>query len=156
MAFQLERGDDFAIDKPAAQPCVHLDAGHRCVIHDRLAARGFRGCVRFSCNGAGQRVTQEVFAGVSWRDQPELTGAMIRAFGAMRQVHEQLVLLRAASGLPLCAADRQALVALEQDLSPPGGWSKTRLAAFEKSDTVARVAAFLQGLRGYVVDRPAS
>ncbi|MFV2003213.1 MAG: hypothetical protein ACC619_09565, partial [Paracoccaceae bacterium] len=119
MAFELQRGEAFAIHKPAAQPCPHLDARHRCTIHENLAARGFSGCVQFSCNGAGQRVIHEVFAGQSWRDHPELTQPMIEAFGAMRQVHAQLLLLGEAAKLPLSAADRESLSALERDLSPP-------------------------------------
>src|SRR3954452_11012900 len=54
---------DFAVDKPAGQPCVHLRPDTRCRIHDELRPRGFPGCVAYDCFGAGQHVVQVTFAG---------------------------------------------------------------------------------------------
>jgi pentapeptide repeat protein len=54
---------DFAVDKPAGQPCVHLDPDARCGIHDALRPRGFPGCVAYDCLGAGQHLVQVTFAG---------------------------------------------------------------------------------------------
>ena len=62
---------DFAIDKPAGQPCPNLLADFRCGIHDHLRERGFPGCTVFDCFGAGQRVAQVSFGGVDWRRAPE-------------------------------------------------------------------------------------
>ncbi|MDG3011110.1 pentapeptide repeat-containing protein [Rhodococcus sp. D2-41] len=89
-AFGFARSADFAVDKPAGQPCGHLSPGHACVIHARLPERGFRGCTVFDCFGAGQVVSQRLFAGVSWRDEPGSAGTMFAAFAVVRRLHEML------------------------------------------------------------------
>lgn len=94
------RSSDFAIDKPNGVPCPNLGHDFRCEIHDRLRSSGFRGCVVFECHGAGQRVAQETFAGVSWREAPESAASMFAAFGVMRPLHELLVFLHEAASWP--------------------------------------------------------
>jgi pentapeptide repeat protein len=81
---------DFALDKPAGQPCPHLAPDSRCRIHGSLRERGFPGCTVFDCFGAGQQVTQVTFGGRSWREEPAVAAAMFDAFGVMRQLHELL------------------------------------------------------------------
>jgi Pentapeptide repeats (8 copies) len=76
------RSADFAIDKPAGQPCPNLRVDLGCGIHDRLRERGFPGCEVFDCFGAGQHVTA--------LGRPD-------AFAVMRQLHELLWYLAAAS-----------------------------------------------------------
>ncbi|WP_448613704.1 pentapeptide repeat-containing protein [Modestobacter sp. URMC 112] len=95
---------DFAVDKPAGQPCRHLQGDDRCGIHADLRDRGFPGCTVFDCFGAGQQVTQGTFGGArSWRDDPATAEAMSAAFGVMRQLHELLWHLTAASAADLPA-----------------------------------------------------
>lgn len=89
-AFGFARSADFAIDKPAATPCPNLDQDFSCTIHDRLRPRGFRGCTVFDCFGAGQAVSRQLFAGISWRDAPDSRQDMFAAFKVMRQLHEML------------------------------------------------------------------
>lgn len=89
-AFGFARSTDFAIDKPAATPCPNLDQDFSCSIHDRLRPRGFRGCTVFDCFGAGQAVSQQLFAGISWRDAPDSRPDMFAAFKVVRQLHEML------------------------------------------------------------------
>ncbi|MDT7581346.1 MAG: hypothetical protein QOK35_2610 [Pseudonocardiales bacterium] len=73
---------DFAVDKPAGQPCVHLRDDARCGIHDALRPRGFPGCVAYDCFGAGQHVVE-----VTFRDRaPE--PAMYAALPLLRGLHE--------------------------------------------------------------------
>jgi hypothetical protein len=91
---------DFGIDKPAGTPCRHLAADYRCGIHARLRPAGFRGCATFDCLGAGQRVSQHTFGGISWRDEPALAGRMFAAFDIMRQLHELLWQLREVADRP--------------------------------------------------------
>jgi Pentapeptide repeats (8 copies) len=79
---------DFAISKPAGQPCPNLTAGFRCSIHDQLRPAGFGGCAAFDCFGAGQAVTQGTFGGRDWRSDPVLAGPMFAVFGVLRQLHE--------------------------------------------------------------------
>ncbi|WP_369135244.1 pentapeptide repeat-containing protein [Modestobacter sp. I12A-02662] len=75
---------DFAVDKPAGTPCVHLRADARCGIHDDLRGRGFPGCVVFDCFGAGQQLTQVTFAG----SDPRTDRRIGPAFAVMRQLAE--------------------------------------------------------------------
>jgi hypothetical protein len=84
---------DFAISKPAGQPCLHLADDSRCRIHGSLRERGFRGCAVYDCFGAGQQVCQVTFAG-----QPA-SGEMEAVFPVMRQLHELLWHLAAAQTL---------------------------------------------------------
>ena len=94
------RSTDFAIDKPAGQPCVNLLADQRCSIHDTLRDKGFAGCTVYDCFGAGQHVVQQTFEGRSWRDSPEVAAAMFPAYRRMRDLHELLWYLADALGRP--------------------------------------------------------
>jgi hypothetical protein len=117
MALAMDQGDKFAFDKPAGRACPNLTR-HRCTIHDRLSDEGFDGCVAYDCAGAGQRVTQELFEGASWRDDPRLLRPMIDAFADMRRLHDLLQIVAVA--LPrLPAADGQRLSDLAAPLSEP-------------------------------------
>ena len=90
-ALPFARSADFAIDKPAGQPCPNLATDYRCRIHRDLKTTGFGGCVSFDCFGAGQHVSQGTFQGVSWRDADTADAtAMFIAFDVMRQLHELL------------------------------------------------------------------
>ncbi|WP_406069276.1 pentapeptide repeat-containing protein [Micromonospora sp. NBC_01638] len=90
---------DFAIDKPAGQPCPNLRPDHRCGIHTELRQRGFPGCTVFDCFGAGQQVAQVTFGGRDWRDAPETLPAMAEAFAVLRPLHELLWYLTEAVAL---------------------------------------------------------
>jgi hypothetical protein len=80
------RSADFAIDKPAGRACPHLAADFRCGIHDRLAERGFRGCVVYDCFGAGQHLVQRLAD----------TAERYALLPVMRGLHELAWLLTAA------------------------------------------------------------
>src|SRR5262249_26087962 len=134
---------DFAIDKPAGQPCPHLRADFRCGIHNDLRQHGFPGCAAYDCFGAGQQVSQVTFAGRDWRQDPPAAAQMFAVFAIMRQLHELLWHLTAALGLaparPVHGALRPALTAtaamtgspaaavLQRDAHPPGGQVKAVL-----------------------------
>ncbi len=100
VALTFAASADFAIDKPAGQPCRHLGEDFRCRIHADLREQGFRGCTVYDCFGAGQHISQVTFAGVSWRHDPALAQRMFQAFAIMRQLHELLWLLAEARRLP--------------------------------------------------------
>jgi uncharacterized protein YjbI with pentapeptide repeats len=91
---------DFAIDKPAGQPCPNLRSDFRCGIHDRLRETGFPGCAAYDCFGAGQQVAQVTFGGRDWRREPRIARQMFDAFAVMRQLHELLWYLTEALTLP--------------------------------------------------------
>lgn len=91
------RSADFALDKPAGEPCPNLLVDFRCGIHEMLRPQGFPGCTVFDCLGAGQKVAQVTYHGRSWRDAPDTAPEMFEVFGVMRQLHEILWYLTEAS-----------------------------------------------------------
>lgn len=101
----LTRSADFAIDKPAGQPCPNLRDDHRCGIHAHLRERGFPGCTVYDCFGAGQQTVRVTFGGVSSPPRDEL----LAAFAVLRPLHELLWHLDAARGIAAAAVLRPAL-----------------------------------------------
>jgi hypothetical protein len=142
----FDRSALFAVDKAAGEPCRHLTPHDRCAIHAERTRRGFAGCAAYDCLGAGQRVTQ-LFAGRSWRDHPSLARAMFDAFTTLRDVHEQLLLLRTAARLPLTRAQSHRRHALETRLDPRRGWTPATLSALDTRALAVEVATFLRTLR---------
>ena len=108
---------DFAIDKPAGQPCPNLRPDFRCGIHSRLRELGFPGCTAYDCFGAGQRVTA-AFGDTNWRD-PNIAPRMFAAYGTARDLHELLwylteaSLLRPADDIDRAVAETERLAAAE-------------------------------------------
>ncbi|WP_200214607.1 pentapeptide repeat-containing protein [Micromonospora coerulea] len=90
---------DFALDKPAGQPCPNLGPDSRCGIHRDLRQRGFPGCTVFDCFGAGQHVAQVTFGGRDWRTDPATARQMFDTFAVMRPLHELLWYLTEALAL---------------------------------------------------------
>ncbi|MCV2882284.1 hypothetical protein [Actibacterium sp. XHP0104] len=150
LALAFDKGDMFAFDKPAGLPCPNLDACGDCLIYDELKPQGFAGCTVYSCNGAGQRVTQELFAGATWLNDPKLAAPMIDAFRVMRQVHDLIAMLMAAGNLPLEDDQQEELEDLLEELVPEDGWTTDTLAALEAGPLPARAQAFFRGLRDLV------
>lgn len=149
MALPFDKGDAFAEDKPALHPCARLE-GFRCTIHDRLEGSGYRGCARYDCLGAGQRVTAEIYPGGDWRRDPRLRAPMSEAFALIRRLHGALELLSAARALPQpteLAAEREALVALYQPAEP---LSRAALDAFDFTAAQVRLDTYLAGLRAHL------
>lgn len=110
-AFDAAQG--FGYDKPAGEPCRHLEPDHRCAIHPALVAQGFPGCASFDCFGAGQRATAR-FRGEGWRTSPELAQRMFATYSRLRTLHELLAM--ATLALPR-ARDDGAAEALRQLLA---------------------------------------
>ncbi|MFJ9840187.1 pentapeptide repeat-containing protein [Kitasatospora sp. NPDC101155] len=104
---------DFAVDKAAGTPCRNLRTDFSCGIHARLRDSGFQGCTVYDCFGAGQRVSQVTFGGVSWREEPAGAQSMFDVFPIVRQLHELLWYLTEAltfeAARPVHAELRQAL-----------------------------------------------
>ena len=91
---------DFAINKPAGQPCPNLQQDFRCGIHTSLRPRGFRGCTVYDCFGAGQHVSQVTFGGQDWRRAPEIAPLMFQVFPVVRDLQELLWYVSEALTLP--------------------------------------------------------
>ncbi|MFI6326980.1 pentapeptide repeat-containing protein [Micromonospora chersina] len=102
---------DFALDKPAGQPCPNLRPDSRCGIHRDLRQRGFPGCTVFDCFGAGQHVAQGTFGGRDWRADPATARRMFDTFAVMRQLHELLWYLTEALALTPAGPLRDELAA---------------------------------------------
>ena len=149
----FDRSAAFGFTKAAGEACRNLSPESRCTIHSRLA-NGFSGCVQFDCHGAGQRVTQQVFGGRSWRDDPALMGPMEQAFRAMRKLHEAVLLLTVAARLSLTDVQELARQGLLAALDPDRNRSATELAAFEASPVLKDVSDYLATLRDVARVRP--
>jgi hypothetical protein len=87
-AFDAEQG--FGYDKPACEPCRHLQTDNRCSIHPALVAQGFSGCAGFDCFGAGQRTTA-MFEG-GWRASPSQATRMFETYARLRALHELMAM----------------------------------------------------------------
>jgi len=99
----------FRVDKPAETPCVHLNALQRCSIHATRPIQGFAACAGFDCFGAGQWITQTLFAGASWTDSPDLASEMFAAYRHFAPRFAAAALLEAA--LPYVREDARRLFA---------------------------------------------
>lgn len=140
----------FAIDKAAGQLCPNLDECGRCSIHASRAREGYQGCVDFDCFGAGQRVTQQFFGGLSCIDDPSLREPMSRAFATVLRAHECLSLLDRARNLDLAPSDRRLLDALSAGIEVAGLCEKSLQASRREA------LEFLRTLRVYVRSYSAS
>ncbi|HRD60478.1 MAG TPA: pentapeptide repeat-containing protein [Nocardioides sp.] len=99
MALPFRESHGFAFAKDGGEPCRHLDGGYGCSIHAALGESGMVGCTAYECFGAGQHVTQSVYGGTSWRDQPDHGEEMFAVFAVVQRLHEMLVLLDQAAEL---------------------------------------------------------
>ncbi|OCC13814.1 pentapeptide repeat-containing protein [Streptomyces sp. PTY087I2] len=100
VALPFSRSSDFPVNKSAGTPCGNLQEDFRCGIHQRLRDTGYNGCTVFDCFGAGQKVSQVTFKGVSWREEPGSARAMYEVFPVVRRLHELLKYLAQALDLP--------------------------------------------------------
>lgn len=105
-AFDAAQG--FGHDKPAHQPCHHLDGTHRCRIHERLHDQGYAGCAAYDCKGAGPQLLARC-GGPGWRAMAD-PAPLFEAFMAQRRLHEMLQLLDLA--LPHAGAHAAEAAAL--------------------------------------------
>jgi uncharacterized protein YjbI with pentapeptide repeats len=103
VALTLTASADFPIDKDAGTPCPNLADDFRCGIHSRLRPEGFSGCTVYDCFGAGQKVSQDTYAGRDWRSAADTAQEMFHVFPVMRQLHELLWYLIEALTLPAAA-----------------------------------------------------
>ena len=153
VVFAFDKSESFGNDKAACEVCPNLDNTDRCSIFDERETLGFKGCITYDCHGAGQRVTSEVFKGVSWRDDPALMAPMGAALSVLRRIHELLLLLGSARQLSLSNEELSELLALEKLLDPEEDWSESELQQFPIDAMGARVGRYLRTLQHHVADR---
>jgi len=135
---------DFAIDKPAGQPCPNMQADFRCGIHASLRDFGFAGCAAYDCFGAGQRVSQELFAGADWRAHPDIAPGMFAAFSVMRPLHELLWYLAEARTLPATRSLHPELRTASDETEGLAGCDVAALGALDVAAHRQRVNALLR------------
>jgi hypothetical protein len=141
---------DFAVDKPAGQPCIHLQGDFRCEIHARLPERGFPGCTVFDCFGAGQQVTQVTFGGRNWRDAPQIAGPMFAVLPVMRQLHEMLWHLTDALSRPAAAALHGRLTEVRDDVDRLAAAGAEELAGLDVGSVRRDVGELLEQVSALV------
>ena len=145
-AFGFTRSADFAVDKPPGTPCRNLDQDFSRTIHDRLRPRGFRGCTVFDCFGAGQAVSQSLFARISWRENPDSRQDMFAAFRVMRQLHEMLWHLAEAQSRTFDADAASDAKALRNTIEETAGGTVPELLGCDIGSLHARVRRTLVGI----------
>ncbi|WP_026671458.1 pentapeptide repeat-containing protein [Alkalihalobacterium bogoriense] len=96
VALPYAKSADFPIDKDSGVPCSHLQTDYRCDIHSTLREKQFKGCTVFECFGAGQKVSQQTYANITWQDNPAIAKEMFQVFPIMHQLHEMLAYLQEA------------------------------------------------------------
>ena len=95
---------DFPVDKERGIACKNLQDDFRCAIHRNLKLSGYSGCTTFDCLGAGQKVSQQTFGGISWKDDPKSASRMFQVLPIMQQLQEMLLYL--TEGIERCT-DKQ-------------------------------------------------
>ncbi|MFD2627493.1 pentapeptide repeat-containing protein [Oceanobacillus kapialis] len=92
-ALPFAKSADFPFNKQAGTPCPNLQEDFKCGIHQHLREKGFKGCGVFECFGAGQKVSQETYGDISWRENSSIAEEMFEVFPVMQQLHEILYYL---------------------------------------------------------------
>lgn len=140
VALAFDRGPSFAADKVAGERCPHLSAHDRCRIYDERAERGYRGCIGYSCYGAGQRASAaRAPAGTT------VDGAL---FGILVELHRCAWEIERA--LALCPPEDpmlgQELAELAQEIEARRSAPLAQLAESTNADLGARVRAALAAI----------
>ncbi len=111
-AFYAAQG--FAFNKAAHSACRYVTLENRCASHTELASRGFPGCVAFDCYGAGQRVTQELFNGMTWRTSGETQVQIFSAYTCCLALHRLMAMLMLAEATAAPPLDGQMRLKRQQ------------------------------------------
>jgi hypothetical protein len=90
VALPFSASVEFAVDKDAGTPCRNLREDSGCGIHAELRPRGFSGCTAYDCFGAGQHVTQVLYGGRTWRQEPGAAPEVFAVFSLVQHLHEML------------------------------------------------------------------
>ena len=133
VALHFDKGEDFSLSKPAGVPCPNLESTKfACSIHSDLEKRGFGGCIKFDCLGAGQHTVQGVFGGTDWRTHPELLPEMMEVFRLLRRLHQSLEILKYLELMPLGDEQLHLVNMLKAGFTEPDdGWTLSTLTALE-------------------------
>ncbi|GAA1880234.1 pentapeptide repeat-containing protein [Lapillicoccus jejuensis] len=150
VALPFERAGGFPDDKPAGLPCRFLAVDHACRVHDSLLDRGYRGCVAYECFGAGQQVSQVIFRGRSWRDEPSTAASMFAVFPVARALHEVLRHATEALGWDLPTDLARPLAALADEVADRVGLGPDLLLATDLPDVRRRAGDLFAAASAHV------
>lgn len=150
VALALTPAQGFAIDKPAGKACPKLNEKNKCSIYDERQTHGFQGCMNYDCLGAGQLISEEVFKGRSWREEPDIVPNIMKVFRIMKKIQELKLLLSEASKLPLNATERDKLDVFWSRLHPKESWSFKTIELVAASDIELEVKNYLRSLSQYL------
>ena len=137
------RSSDFALAKPAGEPCPNLGPDLRCGIHAHLRDRGFPGCVVFDCFGAGQVVTRSTFGGHDWRTSPDVADHLGEVFPRMRVLFELRRYVAEAAAFPRAASLHDRLEEVWSELERTVALPLPELLEVDVDAERARVNALL-------------
>jgi len=104
VALPFGQSSDFPFNKEGGAPCSNLQEAYTCKVHSELRGKGFKGCTTYECFGAGQKVSQFTFEGISWREHQQLAEEMFAVFPIMQQLHEMLYYLYEALDLEITSS----------------------------------------------------
>ncbi|MEN1759178.1 pentapeptide repeat-containing protein [Anoxynatronum buryatiense] len=107
MALYCTKTDGFPENKEAGVPCKQLMPDFRCRIHSMLAKKGMKGCLAYDCFGAGQKVTQGIYANEDWKKNPEKATEICRVFMMVFQLHQMIWYLLEALSLVTDESERR-------------------------------------------------
>lgn len=147
VAPSFEKGEEFGRTKPALTPCNHLNGNNRCKIYNELEWNGFKACGGFDCKGAGQYLTQVMYAGKSWRDGPDVLAEMAESYRRLRRIHDMLEIFTLAEQLPLNDSQEVARIKALRSLAPRDGWDAQALENAEAAGFFAELQGTLTSFR---------
>jgi len=148
VALPFRESHGFAFAKDAGEPCRHLDGAHGCSIHALLRESGMSGCTSYECFGAGQHVTQVLYAGATWRGRADGGAEMFAVFAVVQRLHEMLVLLDQATAL----APEPAIAELRAEVAAHTVGRPEELLEVELDRLATRVGEVLRGVSRSVRD----
>lgn len=149
VAFEFDAEQGFSLEKPVNTPCEKLCQTGGCSVHATRSEIGMSPCLGYSCQGAGQYVTQTLFAGAHWRRDPKILAKMTDAMRELAVIREQLVLLFSAQKLALPDYKQEELAEIQAMLDPAEGWTLEALNLGPSETLKAYTHAFLRTLTSY-------
>lgn len=143
VALTYAKSPDFAYDKEAGDPCRHLQGDYRCGIHQELRGSGLKGCTVYECYGAGQKISQMKFNGVSWREDPAQAKEMFDLLPVVQQLQEMLYYLEESRRRSEAASIRGDLVEAIDETERITELDAKELLSFDLTAYRMRVNAWL-------------
>jgi len=110
VSLYFSTSDGFPVDKAGGEPCPNLQENFRCRVHGNLSELGLKGCRAYDCFGAGQKISQNTFNRISWRQSKEYSAKMFDCYLIMRQLHELLWYLLQAAGQNAAVPIKEELI----------------------------------------------